>query len=225
MDEIYQKGSKSGAYRIITMARRFLLDNKNQGSVMRMSGRMSEQTTSSPVRVWKTWMIVEISFLLAVIALFNLFPQLIGIDRSPDAIAEPLPLIAPGIIDTLPWLNLWWGLALGLNLAAVVFTLRSSRVKWARLAVNLIGLALLLRLVFAGPLIAFNPAWLSIQTADPSTVALMEKQLAPVLSLAISLSITIAILALSYSSFTKFRYLLNPHLRIITSRVEGLDRL
>lgn len=190
-----------------------------------MSGRMSRETTSSPVRVWKIWMLVEISFLLAVIALFNLFPQLIGIDRSPDAVAELLPFIAPGIIDTLPWLNLWWGLALGLNLAAIIFTIRSSRVKWARLAVNLIGLTMLLRLVVAGPIIALNPVWLSIQTADPSTVALVEKQLAPVLSMAITLSITIAILALSYSSFTRFRHLLNPHLRIITSKVDGLDRL
>jgi hypothetical protein len=225
MDEFYQEGSKSGSHRIITMARRFLLENKNQGSVMRMSGRMSKQTTSSPVRVWKTWIIVEISFLLAVIALFNLFPQLIGIDRSPDAVTEPLPLIAPAFIDTLPWLNLWWGLAIGLNLAAFLFTFRSSKVKWARLAVNLVGLVMLLRLVFAGPIIAFNPVWLSIQTADPSTIALMEKQLAPVLSLAISLSLTVAILALSYSSFTKLRYLLDTRMRFITSKIEGLDRL
>ena len=208
MDEVFNQGSRSGASRINTMARRLVQSSENWGSLMRMSGRMSSQTVQSPVRVWKTWMIVEISFLLAVIALFNLFPQLIGIDRSPDAVADPLPLIAPGIIDSLPWLNIWWGLALALNIVVVAFVLKSSKVKWARLVINVIGLIMLLRLIFIGPLIAFNPEWLAVQAADPSTIAFMEKQLAPVLSVGISLSITAAILALSYSSINRFRMLI-----------------
>ena len=219
MDEVINQGSSSGASRINTMARRLARSSENRGSLMRMSGRMNSQTAQSPVRIWKTWMIVEIGFLLAVIALFNLFPQLIGIDRSPDAVTDPLPLIAPGIIDSLPWLNIWWGLALALNVLVVVFMLRSPKVSWARLALNFAGLILLLRMIFIGPLIAFNPEWLALQAADPSTLALMEKELAPALSVGITLFITAAILALGLNMIAKLRVLLSPYMRPVRSRL------
>jgi hypothetical protein len=153
-------------------------------------------------------MIVEIGFLLAVITLFNLFPQLIGINRTPDAVTDPLPFIAPGFIEALPWMNVWWGLALALNIFTALFLAPSPKLLWARIFMNLLGLFVLLRLFFVGPIVAFNPAWLSLQTTEPKLIALMEKELAPALSLAVTISITGAIAALGYSTLAKARTLL-----------------
>ncbi len=225
MDKVSQPGIKAKIYRIIAKDRRFMLRNRNMGSSMRSTGRMSKKSTPNPVRVWRFSIIVEIGFLLDVIVLFNLFPQLIGINGSPDAVTEPLPFTAPGIIESLPWLNIWWGLALVLNIAVVAFTIRSAKVKWARLAINLFGLILLVRLVLTGPLLGFNSDWLLIQSADPLMLARVENELAPILSLAITFSISIAIVALSFSSLMKMRFLLESPMKTISSKLDGFDLL
>lgn len=184
-----------------------MLSNRKTGSPSRIAIRLSKIAAPRPVRVWRRWLVVEIGFLFAVITLFNLFPQLIGIDRSPDAVSQPMPLSAPGFIETLPWLNLWWGLALSLNIVILFFYVRPSLVKFARLAINLFGLILLLHLLITGPVIGFNPAWLSDQSANVETLANLEAVVAPVLSLLTAAAISIAVLALSYTSLLKLRHL------------------
>ncbi|MGB3716540.1 MAG: hypothetical protein WA996_19140 [Candidatus Promineifilaceae bacterium] len=202
-----------------------MLISRKTGSATRLASRTSKKTASSPVRVWRPWILVEIGFLLAVIALFNLFPQLIGIDRSPDAASEPMPFIAPGFIETMPWLNLWWGLALGLNLVILFLNFRQPLVRWARLGINIFGLFLLLRLVFAGPIIGLNPAWLSVQSADAATLGRVANELAPILSLTVTVAISVAIVALGYSSLAKLRYLSLSPIKNIRSDLDGVDPL
>jgi hypothetical protein len=202
-----------------------MLSSRKSGSASRLASRTSKKTASSPGRVWRPWILVEIGFLLAVIALFNLFPQLIGIDRSPDAASQPMPFIAPGFIETMPWLNLWWGLALSLNLFLLFINLRQPSVRWARLGVNLFGLFLLLRLVFAGPIIGFNPAWLSVHSADAESLGRVVNELAPILSLTVTIAISVAIIALGYTSLAKLRYLGLSSIKNIRSNLEGIDPL
>ncbi len=202
-----------------------MLSSRKSGSASRLASRTSKKTASSPGRVWRPWILVEIGFLLAVIALFNLFPQLIGIDRSPDAASQPMPFIAPGFIETMPWLNLWWGLALSLNLLLLFINLRQPLVRWARLGVNLFGLFLLLRLVFAGPIIGFNPAWLSVHSADAASLGRVVNELAPILSLTVTIAISVAIVALSYTSLAKLRYLGLSSIKNIRSIFNSVDPL
>jgi hypothetical protein len=202
-----------------------MLRNRSKVSSERNAIRLNSSSEPNSVRVWRSWIIVEIGFLLAVIALFNLFPQLIGISRSPDAVTANLPFTVPGIVESLPWLNLWWVLALTLNFVVVVFTIRTPKVKWARVAINLFGLVILVRLVLMGPLVGFNPEWVSIPNADPSMAANLENELAPVLSLVIAISLSIAIAALSFNSLMKIRFLLESPMRTLSGKLDGFDSL
>jgi hypothetical protein len=202
-----------------------MLGSRKSGSASRLASRMSKKTASSPVRIWRPWIFVEIGFLLAVIALFNLFPQLIGINRSPDAASQLMPFIAPGLIGALPWLNLWWGLALSLNLLLLFNRFRKPLVRWARLSVNIFGLFLLIKLVFAGPIIGFNPAWLSVHSADTASLGRVANELAPILSLTVTIAISVAIVALSYTSLAKLRDLGLSPIENIRSNLQGVDLL
>jgi hypothetical protein len=211
----------SDILKVVVKDRQVMFGNNYQGGVARIINQFIKSKVSSPVRVWRPWILVEIGFLLAVIALFNLFPQLIGISRSPDAVAEPLPLVATGFITLIPWLNLWWGLALGLNLVILFFDIRQPVANWARVAVNLFGLLLLLQLVIGGPVISFNPAWTSLHSANEMTVARIEKELTPILTAAETVALSMAILALGYSSYQKIRGLLPVSMDSLAGRVNG----
>jgi hypothetical protein len=191
----------------LTKDRQILFKDKFMGSTVRFVRRMKYTFANGPVRVWRPWIFVEIGFLLAILALFNLFPQLIGISRSPDAVSEPLPLVAKGFVEHLAWLNLWWGLAIVVNLMILLFNLQGPLVRWARLALNLFGLFVLLRLVIGGPILSFNPAWADVQSANTVALTRIEKELAPILSLVESVALSMAILALGITSLQKIRLL------------------
>jgi hypothetical protein len=200
-----------------------MLSHRFTGSISRLASRTSIKTASSPVRIWRPWILAEIGFLLAVIALFNLFPQLIGIDRSPDVASEPLPFIASGFIQTMPWLNLWWGLALGMNLAALLLNIREPLIRWSRLVINILGLLILVRLVFAGPIISINPAWISTQSTDTVTIGRIVYELAPILTMAVTVAISVAIFALGYSSLLKLRLLILTPVKNNTAYLDSID--
>ena len=98
---------------------------------------------SSGGRVNRLLTVVEICILIGVMILFNLFPEKIGIYRSAVEPYVFVPLLTPDWLAYVPWLNLWWGLALALALIKLVYGRWTEALRWADLGVHVLSIFVL----------------------------------------------------------------------------------
>jgi len=99
--------------------------------------------------------------LVGAIILFNFFPQQVGILVSADDPSSFVPLLAPEFRVHLPWLNLWWGLALAMNLVDLTVTgalrheLGTWQVtkRWIDVGLSFFCALILFRLLIGGPIV------------------------------------------------------------------------
>ena len=94
-------------------------------------------------RINRLLTVVEISILIGVILLFNLFPEKVGIYSSAVEPYVFVPLLTPEWLHYLPWLNVWWGLALALALVKLVYGRWTEVLRWADLGVHLLNICVL----------------------------------------------------------------------------------
>lgn len=85
--------------------------------------------------------------ILAVVILFNFYPEKVGYFRTATDANSFTPVLAPEFSVHLPWLNLWWGL--GFSLCLVRFWLRrwTPALRWADMLLGFFGAYLLARMV------------------------------------------------------------------------------
>lgn len=108
--------------------------------------------------------LAEICILIAVIVLFNAFPEKVGIYSSA---VEPylfVPLLTPAWLPYVPWLNVWWGLALTLALVKLVYGRWTQALRWADLGVHLLSIVVLVSLIL-------GDAVVGIPSGEPSAAA------------------------------------------------------
>jgi hypothetical protein len=113
--------------------------------------------------------------IIAAIVLFNVYPHKIGFVRSalePDSF---VPLLAPTFTSHLPWLNLWWGIALALLLVRFVVPTAQPYLRWARLGLTLLGAYIVSGLVLNGPIVGLRPTWVTAQDLSASVLASLER--------------------------------------------------
>jgi hypothetical protein len=110
-------------------------------------------STNSLGRIRRGWLIVEMGCLIALIVLFNGFPDKIGILISATDPHSFYPLLAPGFQVHVPWLTLWWGLALCLAVIKFVYGRWTTALRWASLGLNILGMVVLGRLLLGGPIL------------------------------------------------------------------------
>jgi len=110
-------------------------------------------STNSLGRVRRGWLIVEMGCLIALIVLFNGFPDKIGILISATDPHSFYPLLAPGFLSHVAWLNVWWGLALCLAVIKFVHGRWTTALRWAGLGLNILGVVVLGRLLLGGPIL------------------------------------------------------------------------
>ncbi len=112
-------------------------------------------TKCGPDCVSRAWTFVEMVLVLAAMVLFNFFPDRIGFIRSLTDPSSFRPLLAPEFQEHLPWLNVYWGLAL--TLCAVNLTLGrwTLTTRWAELGLNALAAYILWRMLLGGPLIVY----------------------------------------------------------------------
>jgi len=99
--------------------------------------------------------------LAAAIILFNFYPQRVGILVSANDPSSFIPLLAPESRVHLPWLNLWWGLALATNLVdlGVAGALGHEPVRWqvakqwVDVGLGILSTIVLFRLLVGGPIV------------------------------------------------------------------------
>jgi len=110
-------------------------------------------STNSLGRIRRGWLIVEMGCLIALIVLFNGFPDRIGILISATDPHSFYPLLAPGFQGHVPWLTLWWGLALCLAVIKFAYNRWTVALRWANLGLNILGMVVLGRLLLGGPIL------------------------------------------------------------------------
>jgi hypothetical protein len=110
-------------------------------------------------RIHVGWVVVEICFLIAVLVVFNAFPEWIGVYGSAVEPDTFVPLLAPEFQMHLPWLNIWWGSSLLLAVGKLTNRRWTVALRWADALVHLFGLYVLLRLVRGGPILDPSLGW------------------------------------------------------------------
>ena len=86
-----------------------------------MSANMGNESDASPDSISIAGALVKIGVIIAVSALFNYYPDKVGVLESITDPSSFTPLLTPDFRPYLSWLNLWWGAALalhGVNLVA-----------------------------------------------------------------------------------------------------------
>jgi hypothetical protein len=87
-------------------------------------------------RISLAGIIMRLFFIVAAVVLFNFFPQKVGYIRTATDPSSFNPLLGPGFRSFLPWLNLWWGLAFGLELAHLILRRWTPATRWIGLALD-----------------------------------------------------------------------------------------
>ncbi len=105
--------------------------------------------------------LASICLITACLVIFNFFPEKVGYVRT---IADPtsfVPLLAPGFAAFLPWLDLWWALALALEFRHLARGSWTAAMQWGRLGLDVMGAIILAALAAAAPFVG-GPATMII---------------------------------------------------------------
>ena len=104
------------------------------------------------IALYRLGAVVEICILIGVIVLFNAFPEKVGYYSSA---VEPylfVPLLTPAWMPFVPWLNVWWGLALTLALVKLIYGRWTQVLGWADMGVHLLSIIVIAGVLLAGGL-------------------------------------------------------------------------
>ena len=130
-----------------------------QNTVAANQGKVEQVTTrGSASRINRLFTLVEISILIGVIVLFNAFPEKVGIYSSAVEPYVFVPLLTPDWLPYIPWLNLWWGLALILALVKLVYGRWTEALRWADLGMHLLSICVLASVILGYTLAGGDPS-------------------------------------------------------------------
>lgn len=105
--------------------------------------------------------IFAILFTVIGLALFNLYPQAVGMWFMIDGEWVMVPMLSEAFFTYLPWINLIWILEIGLHLLLLRRGEWSVRTRLANIVLNLAGILLAIAMLAGPALVAFNPATFS----------------------------------------------------------------
>jgi hypothetical protein len=124
--------------------------------------------------------------------LFNSFPDRIGIYVTGTGTGTRtfVPLLAEGFQAHMPMLNIYWCLSLLLAGSRLVFPRRTTTLRWAGVALRLLGVFVLYRLLVGGPIVELPPGWVppsgtAAAAIDEGRVRTLNATIRGALSLAI----------------------------------------
>lgn len=126
-----------------------------------------------PDRISALNLIFSAYAIVALVILFNFFPQWVGIWNSSDGQWSVFPLLRREFSMHLPLLNLWWGLAFALDLIVLRHGRWRRGTRWARLALGVLGAIVLLVILLGPPVFRFDTASKSV-LAVPLFIAMIE---------------------------------------------------
>ena len=112
----------------------------------------------------RTHALFNICAIVVVMMIFNLFPERVGVWRFAGESTSFTPVLNATFLETwLPWFNLWWILALSLNVAHLLLGHWTLVTRMLDIVVIAFGLNIVLGLLFGSPATAISPL---LETAD-----------------------------------------------------------
>jgi hypothetical protein len=147
-----------------------------------------------PDRISPGGLVVKIYIIVALFAVLNFFPEYFGVLIITGDQVRAIPYHVFGLKLPLLFLNVWWALALALN----VWLLREGRwtreSRWAEFGLGLFG-ALILFLILAGSSsAAADPEWVLDRYPDlPARLGALLGRVLPVAFGAIRVALTVAL--------------------------------
>lgn len=101
--------------------------------------------------------VIGITFSVIGLALFNFFPELIGISFTTNGEWVSLPMLSQAIYTYLPWINLLWGAEILLNLFLLIRGQWQPATRWVSMIIS-VATIILAGFMLAGPsLIGVTP--------------------------------------------------------------------
>jgi hypothetical protein len=156
-----------------------------------------------PDRIQKSSVIAEIFVFLALIAIFNFFPQWIGAVVSFEGQSGFLPLLGPEFKNHLPWLNIWWGLTVALNLVLFRQGHWHKATRWVDFGLSVFGTFVIFQLIRSAP-IGLTPEWALRNGWSEPTLVQIDQQLLPSLSTLATGALTIGFIIIVVVAAGKF---------------------
>ncbi len=137
-----------------------------------MSATTHHETLSRPSRIDrypKGQAIAGICILVVLLLFFNYYPQRFGIWVNALDAGSYVPVLSQAFFEQyLPWLNLCWILALGLNIAHLSLGRWTLVTRLLDLLLALISLNLVVAMIFGPSIFAVDPSVANLDTASAS---------------------------------------------------------
>jgi hypothetical protein len=142
-----------------------------------MSATTHHETLSQPAKIDrypKGQAIAGICILVMLLLFFNYYPQRIGIWINALDADSYVPVLSPAFFEQyLPWLNLCWVLALGLNIAHLSLGRWTLVTRLLDLGLAFIALNVVVSMIFGPAILSVNAQMSSLDSATASVAEAM----------------------------------------------------
>jgi hypothetical protein len=156
--------------------KRWKLNYRQEAASMSATTR-HETLSSQPSRIDrypKGQAIAGICILVALLLFFNYYPQRFGIWINALDADSYVPVLSPAFFEQyLPWLNLCWVLALGLNIAHLSLGRWTLVTRLLDLGLAFIALNVVVSMIFGPAIFAINTQMSSLDSAAASVAEAM----------------------------------------------------
>ena len=168
-------------------------------------------TTPKSERIKRGGTIFEFVLIILVVILFNFFPHKVGAFGILNGEPWFLPMLSPVFSGYLPWWNLYWLLALGLNFSTLWMGRWTRPTRWVELGLMIFS-GVLVYWILTGPsILGLTPEYLALNTTTPGAINLAEETLLPILSTVFRVLLTLHLVSKSIHVAVKlFRLLGRP---------------
>jgi hypothetical protein len=135
---------------------------------------LKEKPERDPDRVNPVELTFDVVASVAWLLIFNLYPQWVGLYTLQNGHWLIVPVLAHAFFQYLPWLNLWWGSQIVLDLIVLAQRRRQPLTHWLGIGLELARLAVFLQIVLGPAIINLDPTALvslSGATMDAQTIS------------------------------------------------------
>ena len=142
----------------------------------------------------------------AALLVFNLFPQWVAIYWLQGGRWLNVPLLAPAFFQYLPWLNLWWGAQILLDLVILAQRPRQPYMLWLKMSLDLVRVLIFFQLVLGPALLQVDPAALASLSAgalDAQKLAALSEALNTGLRVGLGIATAVAGLDLALDVYRR----------------------
>jgi hypothetical protein len=122
---------------------------------------LKDRPERDPYRVNPVELTFQIVATIAALLIFNFYPQWVGFYWLQDGHWQSVTMLAPAFFQYLPWLDLWWGLQIILNLIVLAQRRRQPLTHWLALGLDLVRTLIFFQLVLAPALVQLDAVTLS----------------------------------------------------------------